>query len=123
MHMMMNCNIKLLILVALASNYVLGFMPGTGVRNVPLLKNPLLRRSPLRKKKFFSMHYSQQSQYKAKLMVRYSQSNGDTGDDDGAVDNNFDGKGFAGYLAPYAFALLVSVGVTAAFVKFVLLDY
>jgi len=40
----------------------------------------------------------------------------DTGD-------NFDGKGFAGYLAPYIGALFVSIAVTATFVKFVLLDY
>ena len=51
-------------------------------------------------------------------------------DDDDDVDSesvqtqdNFDGKGFAGYLAPYALALVGSVAVTAAFVKFVLLDY
>eukprot|EP00979_Chaetoceros_neogracilis_P000883 scaffold187_cov266-Chaetoceros_neogracile.AAC.13 len=31
--------------------------------------------------------------------------------------------GFIGYLAPYAFALFLSIGVTAAFFKFVLLDY
>ena len=37
--------------------------------------------------------------------------------------DKFDGKGFAGYLAPYAVALLGSIAVTAAFVKFVLLDY
>ena len=37
--------------------------------------------------------------------------------------DNFDGKGFAGYLAPYALAVLASIAVTAAFVKFVLLDY
>lgn len=40
-----------------------------------------------------------------------------------AVSGNFDGKGFAGYLAPYALALFASIGVTWAFVKFVLLDY
>ena len=39
------------------------------------------------------------------------------------VQDNFDGKGFAGYLAPYAVALIGSIAVTAAFVKFVLLDY
>mmetsp|Transcript_23130 Transcript_23130/g.37520 ORF Transcript_23130/g.37520 Transcript_23130/m.37520 type:complete len:117 (-) Transcript_23130:86-436(-) len=38
-------------------------------------------------------------------------------------EDNFDGKGFAGYLAPYAVALLGSIAVTAAFVKFVLMDY
>jgi len=37
--------------------------------------------------------------------------------------DNFDGKGFAGYLAPYALAVLASIAVTAAFVKFVLLEY
>jgi hypothetical protein len=34
-----------------------------------------------------------------------------------------DAKGFAGYLAPYALALLLSIAVTGAFVKYVLLDY
>ena len=43
-------------------------------------------------------------------------------DKDDDVDN-FDGQGFANYLAPYALALLASIGVTALFVKFVLLDY
>jgi len=35
----------------------------------------------------------------------------------------FDGEGFAGYLAPYALALLASIAVTAGVFKFVLLDY
>lgn len=35
----------------------------------------------------------------------------------------FDGEGFAGYLAPYALALLASIAITAAFFKLVLLDY
>ena len=38
-------------------------------------------------------------------------------------EERMDLGGFAGYLAPYAFALILSIGVTAAFVKFVLLDY
>lgn len=38
-------------------------------------------------------------------------------------DDNFDGKGFANYLAPYALALVGSVAATAALFKFVLLDY
>ena len=37
--------------------------------------------------------------------------------------SNFDGEGFAGYLAPYAFAVVASIVVTVAFLKFVLLDY
>lgn len=47
------------------------------------------------------------------------------GNDDSDVDDqdSFDGKGFAGYLAPYAIAFLAALGATAAFVKFVLLDY
>ena len=45
--------------------------------------------------------------------------------EEGAIGekDKFDGKGFAGYLATYAVALLGSIAVTAAFVKFVLLDY
>ena len=39
------------------------------------------------------------------------------------LEDNFDGKGFANYLGPYALALMASIAVTAAFVKFVLLDY
>ena len=31
--------------------------------------------------------------------------------------------GLATYLGPYALAFILSIGVTAAFVKFVLLDY
>ena len=37
--------------------------------------------------------------------------------------DNFDGKGFANYLLPYALALIGSVVATAAMFKFVLLDY
>jgi hypothetical protein len=35
---------------------------------------------------------------------------------------DFDGAGFANYLAPYALTLVASIAVTAAFLKFVLLD-
>jgi len=49
-------------------------------------------------------------------------SNKNDNDDDDAVDN-FDGQGFATYLAPYALALLASIGVTFAFVKYVLMDF
>jgi hypothetical protein len=53
---------------------------------------------------------------------------GDNGDSDDettgdSLADNFDAKGFGGYLAPYALALIASVLVTGAFVKFVLLDY
>ena len=53
------------------------------------------------------------------VFFQSSNPNNDNGDDVG----NFDAKGFGSYLAPYALALLASVGVTYAFVKFVLLDY
>ena len=48
-----------------------------------------------------------------------------TGNDDkkGDLAENFDAQGFGGYLAPYAAALIASVLVTGAFIKFVLLDY
>lgn len=38
-------------------------------------------------------------------------------------EGNFDGKGFANYLLPYALALVGSLVATAAMFKFVLLDY
>jgi hypothetical protein len=37
--------------------------------------------------------------------------------------DNFDGKGLANYLGPYALAFMASIAVTAGFVKFVLMDY
>lgn len=37
--------------------------------------------------------------------------------------DNFDGKGLANYLGPYALAFVLSIAVTAGFVKFVLMDY
>jgi hypothetical protein len=54
----------------------------------------------------------------------YNDKNNDgNGQDEVQQQNNFDGKGFAGYLAPYAIAAVASVAVTAAFLKFVLMDY
>ena len=44
-------------------------------------------------------------------------------ENENSFEERMDLGGFAGYLAPYVFALILSVGVTAAFVKFVLLDY
>lgn len=38
-------------------------------------------------------------------------------------NDNFDGKGLANYLAPYALTFLISIAVTAGFVKYVLMDY
>ena len=43
--------------------------------------------------------------------------------EDREVDNSFDGKGFIGYLAPYAAALILSGFVTIAFFKYFLMDY
>ena len=53
--------------------------------------------------------------------VLFQSSNPNDGSDDDV--DNFDAKGFGSYLAPYALALFASMGVTYAFVKFVLLDY
>jgi len=47
----------------------------------------------------------------------------DDNDKDDLVMDSFDAQGFGGYLAPYALAVVASVVVTAAFFKFVLLDY
>lgn len=44
-------------------------------------------------------------------------------DESALPKGDFDGAGFANYLAPYALALFGSIAVTAAFLKFVLLDY
>lgn len=52
----------------------------------------------------------------------FFQSPNPNDDNDNEIDN-FDAKGFGSYLAPYALALFASVGVTYAFVKFVLLGY
>ena len=43
--------------------------------------------------------------------------------DVGEQNDNFDGKGLANYLAPYALTFLISIAVTAGFVKYVLMDY
>ena len=47
------------------------------------------------------------------------------GDDENEIEqaSGFDGEGFAGYLGPYALALLASIAVTVGFVQFILLDY
>lgn len=45
------------------------------------------------------------------------------GDSTMEVQDNFDGKGFAGYLGPYAVAFVGSIAVTLGFIKFVLMDY
>lgn len=46
-------------------------------------------------------------------------------DGENEVDDtdNFDGKGLANYLVPYALAFVASIAVTAGFIKFVLMDY
>jgi hypothetical protein len=44
-------------------------------------------------------------------------------DDDEVSDDNFDGQGFASYLAPYLVTAIASIVVTGLFVKFVLMDY
>ena len=43
--------------------------------------------------------------------------------DEKTLEERMDLAGFGGYLAPYALALILSIGVTGAFFKFVLMDY
>eukprot|EP00591_Stephanopyxis_turris_P017542 CAMPEP_0195541670 /NCGR_PEP_ID=MMETSP0794_2-20130614/51207_1 /TAXON_ID=515487 /ORGANISM="Stephanopyxis turris, Strain CCMP 815" /LENGTH=143 /DNA_ID=CAMNT_0040675773 /DNA_START=168 /DNA_END=599 /DNA_ORIENTATION=- len=50
-------------------------------------------------------------------------SNDDDSDDSNELSDNFDAKGLANYLAPYAATLLLSIFVTGAFFRFVLMDY
>ena len=50
-------------------------------------------------------------------------NNEEEGDSTMEVQDNFDGKGFAGYLGPYAVAFVGSIVVTLGFFKFVLMDY
>mmetsp|Transcript_38147 Transcript_38147/g.46536 ORF Transcript_38147/g.46536 Transcript_38147/m.46536 type:complete len:148 (+) Transcript_38147:73-516(+) len=65
------------------------------------------------------------------LSKRYADNRGEnssgeetiTENNDLSPQDNFDGKGFAGYLAPYILALFASIAATAGFVKFVLMDY
>jgi hypothetical protein len=40
-----------------------------------------------------------------------------------AATDNFNAAGLGNYLAPYFLAFLASIGITGAFVKFVLMDY
>lgn len=46
-----------------------------------------------------------------------------SGGDDRLKEEGFDAAGFAGYLAPYVLTLLLSIAVTGAFFKFVMMDY
>jgi hypothetical protein len=63
-------------------------------------------------------------------MALFSQQSDDEDDEESDettsndLANNFDGdEGFAKYLAPYAAALILSIGATVAIFKFILLDY
>jgi hypothetical protein len=44
-------------------------------------------------------------------------------EDDSVEKAGFDGEGFANYLGPYVLAFVAAIALTAAFVKFVLMDY
>ena len=58
-----------------------------------------------------------------KIATTTTKTSGSTNENDPTVADNFDGKGFAGYLLPYALALIGSIVATGAVFKFVLLDY
>jgi hypothetical protein len=57
------------------------------------------------------------------LLIQFAEQDEQSENDMQEAKDGFDGEGFAGYLAPYALALLASVAITATFFKFVLLDY
>jgi hypothetical protein len=61
------------------------------------------------------------SQFSASYPLQLSgnNNNGDGSD----LDDNFDGDGFANYLAPYALAAIAAIVATGAFFNFVLMDY
>ena len=61
------------------------------------------------------------SRFSASYPLQLSSDN-DNGDDSDLADN-FDGDGFANYLAPYALAVIAAIVATGAFFKFVLMDY
>lgn len=71
-------------------------------------------------------HYSivakeQQHRSMDQLMAGLDDDNNQRLENNSDVQDNL--KGLANYLGPYALAFVLSIGVTAAFVKFVLLDY
>lgn len=69
----------------------------------------------------------QTQEYHKKISVSINagidNNNEEEGDSTMEVQDNFDGKGFAGYLGQYAVAFVGSIVVTLGFVKFVLMDY
>ena len=72
----------------------------------------------LKRSRLYAIGDNDDIEYQEKLSSKdndYSQENN--------VSDSFDGKGFLTYLAPYSLAFIFSIGITAAFVKFVLLDY
>ena len=76
----------------------------------------------------FDNHHIGRSKYMSSLQLWASSGGSDNDGDEktttkDVADNNFDGEGFANYLLPYAIAVVAALGVTAAFVKFVLMDY
>lgn len=69
-------------------------------------------------------HTSNQKRKEMSLVSLYQ--SGDDNDQPSPLEenaSNFDGEGFANYLAPYALAAVGSILITGLFVKFVLLDY
>ena len=82
----------------------------------------------------FSPHPRQLTHIPVRRAVTYAQLEAKLGDDNnnpieskqngsGVEEDSFDGGGFANYLGPYAIAFVGSIAVTAAFFKFVLMNY
>ena len=103
----------------------------TRMMELPRLDARYPKREILLGAKRGSLHASRISQLSSSTVL-YARMDGDDYEDIDIAPEGTDGNedidrmdlgGFAGYLAPYALALIASLGVTAAFLKFVLLDY
>jgi hypothetical protein len=72
---------------------------------------------------FKSQSHRNHSRRPFRLHISENDDADEGSDESVSPKGDFDGAGFANYLAPYALALVGSIAVTAAFLKFVLLDY
>jgi hypothetical protein len=106
---------QVFILVAIISSQgVMAFQGQRLTSNYFVAKKYALKSPPQRNDaRLFRLHLSENE----------NENDAQENDESVSAKGDFDGKGFANYLAPYALALVGSIAVTVAFFKFVLLDY
>ena len=112
----------LLLLLAIFSDIArpsMGFLVHRGLAHVADPTKTSISVDHRRQLKIAGSRISDTSAIGGNVLFQSSDPNDGSDNDVG----NFDARGFGSYLAPYALALFASVGVTYAFVKFVLLDY